>query len=136
MLDGMDHLGFEECMDDAMHFAIRRLFAQDDVSKGINDLPPRSSSGISPNLPLVLYHNPDKFLNKLITTIRVHSVHSNYKASASSSGTSNSGTNMQGSLQPGLHGFVLLSQVQSNMEASFTRYPEFSSKGNNDVEQH
>lgn len=71
---GMGHLGWEEGLDDEMHFAIRRLFAEDDVSKGINDFPPLSSSSISPNLPLVLYHNPDKFLSKLIKTIRVHSV--------------------------------------------------------------
>jgi len=53
---------------------------------------------VSPNLLLVLYHNPDKFLSKLIKTIRVHSVHYNYKASASSSEINSSGTIFQGSL--------------------------------------
>jgi len=67
-LDGMGYLGSEEGLDDDMHFSIRRLFVEDDVSKAINDLPPRRSSSIFPNLPLVHYHNPDKFLSKLIKT--------------------------------------------------------------------
>jgi len=95
-----------------MHFSIQRLFAEDYVSKGINDLPPQSSGSVSPNLPLVLYHNPDKFLYKLIKTIRVHSVHVNYKASISSSGTSSNGTSLQVSLQLELQGFVLLTWTQ------------------------
>lgn len=98
MSDGMDHLGSKEGLDDDMHFAIRRLFVENDASNGINDSPYQSSGSISPNLPLILYHNPDKFLTYLIETIRVHSVHANYKASVSSSGTSNSGTNLQESL--------------------------------------
>lgn len=66
MLDGMGHLGSKGSLDDDMHFAIRRLFYEDDVSKGINDLPPQSLSSVSQNLLLVLDHNPDKFLSNLI----------------------------------------------------------------------
>ena len=40
MLDGMGHLGSEEGLDDDMNFSIRRLFAEYDVFKGINDIPP------------------------------------------------------------------------------------------------
>ena len=105
ILDGMGHLGLEESLDDDMNFYIRRLIMEDDASKGINNLPPWSLGSVSPNLPLVLYHNPDKFLPNLIKNIKVHSVHANYKASDSSHGTS-----LQGSLQPGLWRFVLLSE--------------------------
>ena len=39
-LDGMGHLGLVKGLDDDMHYAIRRLFFEDDVSKGINYFPP------------------------------------------------------------------------------------------------
>lgn len=108
ILDGKGHLGSEGSLDDDMQFVIRRLFVEDDASKGINDLPYLSLGSVSHNLPLVLYHNSNKFLSNLIKTIRVQSVHTNYKASASSSEISSSGIILQGSLQPGFRGFVLL----------------------------
>lgn len=43
---------------------------------------------------------------------------------------------LQGSQKIGNQGFVLLKHTQINMATSFTRYPEFASRGNEDVEQH
>ena len=38
--------------------------------------------------------------------------------------------------QPGPGGFILVNTSQVHMAGSFTRYPEFSGRGNDDVEQH
>lgn len=43
---------------------------------------------------------------------------------------------LQGSQQPRTQGFVLLAWTQFSMVGSFTRYLEFSSKWNEDIEQH
>jgi len=59
---GMGYKGSKEGLDDDMHFSMRRLFAKDDASNVSNESPSHSSGSISPNLPLVLYHNPDNFL--------------------------------------------------------------------------
>jgi len=63
ILDGKGHISLEESQEDDMQFVIRRLFFEDGVSRRINNLPPQSSSSVSPNLLLVLYNNPDKFLS-------------------------------------------------------------------------
>lgn len=39
MLDGKGHMGLEESLEDDMIFFIRRLFFEDDASKGITNLP-------------------------------------------------------------------------------------------------
>ena len=38
--------------------------------------------------------------------------------------------------QPGPGGFILVNPPQVNMAGYFTQYPEFSGRGNDDVEQH
>lgn len=111
-LDGKGQISSKEALEDGMHFFIWKLFAEDDVSRRINNLPPQSLDSVSPNLPLVLYNNPNKFLSNFIKIIRVYSVHVNYKASTSSGGNSSSNVGLQGSLQPRSQGCVLLAWTQ------------------------
>ena len=119
-LDGMGFIGPKEGLDDDMHFSMRKLFVENNVSPMSNDSPPRSLGSIFSNLPLVLYHNLDHHLSKLIKVINVHNVHATYKASASSNKNSNSITGLQGSSKPASHGFILFSQIQSSMVRSYT----------------
>ena len=106
-LDGKGRVSSEEGLEDDMQFVMQRLFVEDDVSRRINDPPPQDSGSVSPNLPLVLYNNIDKFISKFIKMIRVHSVHVNYIVT-SSGGNNSSNTSLQGSLQLGSQGLVLL----------------------------
>ena len=132
----MGYTGFKEGPNDDMHFSMRRLIVENDASNVSNDSPSHNSGSISPNHHLVLYHNLDKLLSNLIKVIRVQSVHATYKASDGGSRTNNSIVNLQGSLQPRSWGFILLSQFQSNMARSLTKYPKFYGKWNDDVERH
>ena len=50
MLDGKGHLGLERSLEYGMHFPISILFFEDDASKGINNLPPRSLGSVVANL--------------------------------------------------------------------------------------
>lgn len=77
-----EEIGFtipKEGLYDDMHFTMRRLFFDTNVSPMSNNLLPISLGSTSPNLPLVLYHNLDQFLYKLIKVINVHIVYATYK---------------------------------------------------------
>lgn len=56
--DEVDPIGLEEGPDDDMHFTMRRIFSKNDVSPVSSDSFPIRLGSMSPNLPLVLYHNP------------------------------------------------------------------------------
>lgn len=86
------------------------------------------------------YNNPEKLVAKLAKAIRVHNMHEKYKANfntINNNGISSiSNLGLQGSQQPENKGFVLFAHTRVTMARPFTRYPEFSARGNEDIEQH
>lgn len=99
-LDGSSPIGFEEGPNDDIHFTLRTLFFENDVSPMSSDSFPKNSGITSHNLPLVLYHNHYQFLPMLVKVIMVHKINSTYKANTSNGRISNHSLGPQGSSQP------------------------------------
>lgn len=131
---------YEEEREDDMGDVMRILFNEGEASIRSQQQYPWDTGGISPNLPLVPYYNPEKFFISLAKVVWVYRAHEKHKASfnigSNKETDSISNLGLQGSKQPGNKGFVLLAHIQISMAGSFTRYPEFVERGNKDVEQH
>ena len=74
---------------------MRGLFTKDVLSEIIEYLNPRGSGSTPPDLTLVLYNNPGKFVAKFIKVIRVNSVHVKYRKSTANSNGNNSNINLE-----------------------------------------
>ena len=96
----------------------------------------QSLNGRDPYLPLVLYKPLSDIFVKLQELSRLHSSPLSAAMHANSIITSSIAINSGIITQLGLGGFILVTPPQVNMAGSFTRYPKFSRRGNNDVEQH
>ena len=77
---------------------MRRLFFEGEEFIRSQQQYPRDIGSISPDLPLVPYYNPKKFVIKLAKEIRVHSMREKYKAIFNIG--SNKGTNSISNLGP------------------------------------
>ena len=120
----------EEVSDVEMHVVMEQLFQESPVSisPGINS--PHSSSSANLDLPLVLYKPIGEIFVKLCELSRLQ------HSQSPIGGQVSSGTVSGPVSQPGSNDFILIPPNQVGMARSLTRYPEFSSKGNYDVEQH
>lgn len=59
-------------VDDDMHFVMRKIFFEDE-SQPISSSPQHGSTNHPlTNIPLVLYHNPNKFFSKLAKNIKFY----------------------------------------------------------------
>jgi len=72
ILDALSPTGLKYGPKDDMHFTMRRLFFENDVSPMSGDSLPRSLGSTSSSLPMVLYHDPGQFLSKLVKVIKFH----------------------------------------------------------------
>jgi len=101
VLEGSDYNNPEEEMEDEMCDVMRQLFVENDTPYEIQHPNPQSSSSVHPDLPLVLYNSPSKFVAKLLKVIHIHSVHVRYKTgfetSNNSGNSSISNLGLQGS---------------------------------------
>ena len=97
---------------------------------------PPNLHGQDPCLPLVLYQPLSNIFFKFQALIRLHSSSASSATPVSSSSTSSIAFPRGTVAQPGPGGFILVNPPQVTMAGSFTRYPEFSGRGNDDVEQH
>ena len=96
----------------------------------------QSLNGKDPYLPLVLYKPLSDIFVKLKELNRLHSSPLSAVTHANSSITGSIEITSGIITQPRPGGFILVTHPQVNMVGSFTRYPEFSGRGNDDVEQH
>ena len=111
-----------------MHVAMEQIFQERSasISQGIPS--PHSSSSSSPNLPLVLYKPITEIFVKLRELSGLHNIQPptvTHTSSRIASGTIS---------QPRSNDFILVTPIQVNMAGSLTQYPEFSGKGNDNVE--
>ena len=126
----------EESSDDEWHEVMQRMF-QDQTTP----TPPGSPTshllhGQDPDLPLVLYQPLSNIFIQLQTLSRSYNS-SSVSVTFGNSSVTSSGIFPSGTVtQPGPGGFILVNSLQVHMAGSFTRYPEFSGRGNDDVEQH
>ena len=126
----------EESSDDEWHGVMQRMF-QDQMAP----TPPGSPNshllhGQDPDLPLVLYQPLSNIFIQLQALSRSYNSASVSVTPGNSSITSSSISPSGTITQPGPGGFILVNSPQVHMAGSFTRYPEFFGRGNDDVEQH
>ena len=119
----------KETSDVELHVAMEQLFREGPAPITPGNSIPQSSSSSGPNLPLVLYQPLGEIFVKLRELSKLNSVQSTTVIH-----TSSSASNIISQLR--VRGFFLVTPTQGSMAGSFSRYPEFSGKGNDDVEQH
>ena len=126
----------EESSDDEWYDVMQQMF-QDQTAP----TPPGSPTshllhGQDPDLPLVLYQPLRNIFVQLQALSQLSSSSAAPVTPSSSSVTSSNFFPSGTVTQPGPGGFILVNSLPVYMAGSFTRYPEFSGRGNDDVEQH
>ena len=70
MPDGLNAMDQETGLDEHMHFRMRMMFSEDDMSLDSNNSFPCCSISTSPDLPLVLYQIHVQFISKIVKIIK------------------------------------------------------------------
>ena len=115
---------------------MQRLFQEQSAFISPGSPTSQNFHGKDPYLPLVLYKPLSNIFIKLQALSQLHSSSLSTARHVNSSITSIIAFPSGTVTQPGPRGFILVNPPQVNMAGSFTRYPEFSGRGNDDVEQH
>ena len=126
----------EESSDDEWHSVMQQMFQDQTAPTPPGSPTSRLPHGQDLDLPLVLYQ---PLRNIFIQLQALSQSYSNPAVSVtpSSSSVTSSSVFPSGTItQPGPGGFILVNAQPVYMAGSFTRYPEFSGRGNYDIEQH